>query len=77
VVGCGLEFGTRSPRQAQIDGQTKWMVFSPPARSRVSSPKLKSGASMPMKAAGRSASSRSPNWRRMRSSSGRRFRAST
>jgi hypothetical protein len=29
VVGAGRIFFTRSPRQAQIDGQTKWMVFMP------------------------------------------------
>ena len=49
----------RPPRQAQIDGLTKWIVFTPAAFSRVSTPRLKSGASTPMKASGLSASRRS------------------
>jgi hypothetical protein len=71
-----FNFSTRLARQAQIDGQTKWTVFTPPERSFSSSARLKSGASTPMKTSGRSRSSRSRSDSRRRSSSGRCFRTS-
>ena len=51
---------TRPPRQAQIDGQTKWIgARCRCACSRASRSRLKSGASTPMKTSGRCCSRRS------------------
>ncbi len=67
----------RSGRHAQIEGLTQWTTGMPRAFSFASSPRLKSGASTPMKSAGRSAASRLPISERIRSSSGSRRSTST
>ena len=58
-------FSIRLPRQAQIDGLTKWIVLIPAAFSFSSTSRLKSGASMPTNASGLSASRRSRSWLRI------------
>ena len=58
-VGGAADLADPPPRQAQIDGLTKCTVLTPAAFSLRSTPRLKSGASTPMKASGGSPSSRS------------------